>query len=174
MGPKTLLAPILAALAVAGAGSAPASAHCRLCDAPATGGESDPGELPLLLEIETGLDFDRIIFDGQGQGSVMIRADGSRVAEGAVGEASARAMVGTAVVRGTPGRLVRIELPQRLELYSLGGGTLVVDEVQSDLPAIPRLDAAGKLSFRFGGRVRLTGNAEGDYRGDLPIDAEYQ
>jgi hypothetical protein len=30
------------------------------------------------------------------------------------------------------------------------------------------------LSFRFGGRVRITGNADGDYRGDLPITVEYQ
>jgi len=29
------------------------------------------------------------------------------------------------------------------------------------------------LSFRFGGRVRISGDAEGDYRGDLPVTAEY-
>jgi len=46
--------------------------------------------------------------------------------------------------------------------------------VVSDLPAIPHLDSAGNLSFRFGGRVRITGDADGAYRGELPITVEYQ
>jgi hypothetical protein len=50
----------------------------------------------------------------------------------------------------------------------------VFDEVTSDLTATPKLDAAGNLVFRFGGRVLITGDAEGDYRGDLPITVEYQ
>ena len=44
----------------------------------------------------------------------------------------------------------------------------------SDLPSLPRLDSAGNLSFRFGGRLRITGDADGQYRGDLPITVEYQ
>ena len=47
------------------------------------------------------------------------------------------------------------------------------DDVVSDLPPLPRLDSAGNLTFRFGGRLRVTGDAEGEYRGDLPITAEY-
>jgi len=38
---------------------------------------------------------------------------------------------------------------------------------------MPRLDSGGKLTFRFGGRIRVTGNADGDFRGDLPITVEY-
>ena len=38
---------------------------------------------------------------------------------------------------------------------------------------IPQLDAAGNLTFRFGGRLRVSGDADGDYRGDLPITVEY-
>ena len=65
-------------------------------------------------------------------------------------------MVGSAVVHGQPGRTVRIELPHRIDLYS-----------------IPRLDAAGTLTFRFGGRLTVSSDADGDYRGDLPITVEY-
>jgi hypothetical protein len=36
-----------------------------------------------------------------------------------------------------------------------------------------RLDSAGSLSFRFGGRLTISGDAEGDYRGDVPITVEY-
>ena len=39
---------------------------------------------------------------------------------------------------------------------------------------MPRLDSAGNLTFRFGGRLHVSGDAEGDYRGDLPITAEYR
>jgi hypothetical protein len=83
-------------------------------------------------------------------------------------------MAGTAILHGEPGRFVRVELPPRIELYSLGGGEIAFDEVTSDLPAMPRLDSSGTLSFRFGGRIRITGDADGDYRGDLAIRAEYQ
>jgi hypothetical protein len=38
---------------------------------------------------------------------------------------------------------------------------------------LPRLDSAGNLSFRFGGRLLVTGNADGQFRGDLPITVEY-
>ena len=83
-------------------------------------------------------------------------------------------MVGSASVHGTPGRPVRVELPRRIDLYSLGGGRITVDDVASDLPSLPRLDSAGNLTFRFGGRVTITGDSEGDYRGDMPITVEYQ
>lgn len=85
-----------------------------------------------------------------------------------------RAMVGTVLVHGDAGRGVRVELPRRIELYSLGGGRITLDDVASDLPAAPRLDAAGNLSFRFGGRLIITGDADGQFRGDLPITVEYQ
>ena len=82
-------------------------------------------------------------------------------------------MAGAGRVRGKPGRAVRIDIPRRIELYSAGGGRIVIDEIATDLPAIPRLDPSGALSFRFGGRVRVTGSEEGEFRGDLPISAEY-
>ena len=44
---------------------------------------------------------------------------------------------------------------------------------RSRVPALPRLDSAGVLSFRFGGRLQVNGEQEGDFRGDLPITAEY-
>jgi hypothetical protein len=83
-------------------------------------------------------------------------------------------MVGTAVVRGSAGRSVRVELPHRIDLYSISGGRITVDDVVSDLPSMPRLDSAGNLTFRFGGRVTVSGDSEGDYRGEMPITVEYQ
>jgi hypothetical protein len=82
-------------------------------------------------------------------------------------------MVGSAVVRGEPNRAIRVELPREITLHSGSGRAIAFDEMVSDLPAMPRLDSTGTLRFRFGGRLRISGEAEGDYRGDLPITVEY-
>lgn len=160
-----------AAMAV---GAWPAPAQCRLCDKPSTQRETPANSKPIELEIETSLNFDRLVLFGVGEGSARITPDGSRSAAGSIADIGPRAMVGKAVVHGEPGRAVRIDLPSRIELHSFGGDTISFDQVTSDLPAQPRLDSAGRLSFRFGGRIRLRGDAEGDYRGALPITVEYQ
>jgi hypothetical protein len=174
MGLLKLHALLLAALAAAAAGTSPARGQCRLCDTPTTALPSPADSDAIELEIETSLDFGRLILAGEGQGAAVIRPDGSSGAQGALSAVSARAMVGTAAIHGAAGRAVRVELPRRIELYSIGGGRITVDDVASDLPSLPRLDSAGNLTFRFGGRVTVLGDSEGDYRGEMPITVEYQ
>jgi len=155
------------------AAPAPAVAQCRLCSAPSTAREAEDGKGEVRLEVETSLNFDRLILYGTGTGTAVLRPDGSTSSTGTVADMSPRAMVGTVTVHGEPGRTIRIELPSRIVLHSLSGGEVTFDNVVSDLPSLPRLDSAGNLTFRFGGRLRISGDAEGDYRGDLPITAEY-
>jgi hypothetical protein len=174
MGGRKSFALWCAALAAAAATLSPANAQCRLCDKPTTTPDQPDGTQPIQLEVETSLDFDRLILFGDSDGAAVIRPDGSNAAEGSVTAISPRAMVGTAVVHGQPGRAVRVELPLRMELYSVNGGRITFDNIASDLPTVPRLDSAGSLTFRFGGRVRIAGDADGDYRGDMPITVEYQ
>ena len=151
-----------------------AAAQCRLCEQPSTAQSSSATtEDNLQLQIETNLSFDRLILSGLGSGAVTLRPNGSSGAEGTVAAMGPRAMVGTVLVHGDPNRAVRIDLPRRIELRSLGGGRMTLDVVSSDAPATPRLDAAGNLSFRFGGRLLVSGDADGQYRGDLPITVEY-
>jgi hypothetical protein len=133
--------------------------------------DSADGDVELL--VEASLDFDRLIFSGTGFGAATMRPDGSNGAEGVVTSVGPRARVGTVLVHGAPGRALRIQLPHRIELYSLSGGRITLDQVSTDLPAEPRLDAAGNLSFRFGGRLVVSGDSDGQYRGDLPITVEY-
>ena len=163
----------LLSLVVAAAFPLPASAQCRLCDTPTTIRDDQSAKGEVRLEVETSLNFDRLVLSGEGEGSAMLRPDGSSTIAGAVADMSPRAMVGTVTVRGEPGRAIRIDLPRRIVLHSLSGGEVTFDDVVSDLPSVPRLDPAGNLTFRFGGRLRVSGDAEGDYRGDLPITAEY-
>lgn len=173
MGVSRFLALLIAAGAAAAVTMWPANAQCRLCTAPTTSRDDSSADGNITLEIESGINFDRLVLLGAGNGAAVIRPDGSNVAEGAVTNVSGRAMVGSAVIRGEPGRTVRVELPRRIELYSLGGGRISFEDVTSDLPSLPRLDASGTLTFRFGGRVTISGDADGQFRGDLPITVEY-
>ena len=174
MGGSKPLALSFVALAAAAVGAAPASGQCRLCATPTTALSQSSGDQGIDLRIETSIDFGRLMLAGPGQGAAVIRPDGSNAAEGALAGVSPRAMVGSASVHGEPGRAVRVQLPNRIELYSVDGGRITFDDVASDLPSLPRLDSAGNLTFRFGGRLTITGDAEGQYRGDLPITVEYQ
>lgn len=172
MSRKLLLLTVLAlAAGMPTVPATPAAAQCRLCAAPTTRPDDRSG--PVSLEIETSLDFDRLILLGLGEGSATLLPNGSRSASGVIGEISGRAMVGSAVIRGEAGRAVRIDLPRHIELHSLRGGRIVIEDIISDLPGSARLDSSGALHFRFGGRLRVSGDAEGEYRGDVPITVEY-
>src|SRR5260221_13050321 len=122
MGRSLPIAIVLAATGVAAAIGAPARAQCRLCDLPSTQMPADSADGDVQLSIETSLDFDRLIFSGSGMGAATVRPDGSNAAEGVVTAVGPRARVGTVLVHGAPGRALRVELPHRIELYSLSGG----------------------------------------------------
>src|SRR5215218_10083729 len=171
---KPLYLMIAAAVAAATASPWPANGQCRLCAKPGTGFDAPENDDDISIQIDTSLSFDRLVLYGSGPGSALIRPDGSSSAQGTVADVGPRAMVGSARVHGQPGRTVRVDLPRQVVLYSLSGGQITVQDLSSDLPALPRLDGAGNLSFRFGGQVQVTGDASGDYRGNLPITVEYQ
>ena len=150
----------------------PAAAQCRLCDTPSTAVGSDDGGQSIRLEVESRIDFDRLIVTGTGDAIATLRPDGSATGDLGV-VVSPRASVGTILVHGEPGRAVRVDLPSRIVLSSTQGGEIVFEDVVSDLPSLPRLDSTGNLSFRLGGRLRVRGDSDGEFRGDLPITVEY-
>lgn len=176
MGRTTALHVLVALLGATGlavpAASEELAAPCQLCAPEPESAEERPAA-PVSLDVQASLDFDRLILSGAGDGSAELAPDGGRIASGSVTAISARAMVGEVVIRGEPGRQVRVDLPRSIELYGLGGGTLSVESIRSDLPSVPRLDSNGRLSFRFGGIVRVTGNADGEFRGDVRLNVEY-
>lgn len=149
-----------------------ASAQCRLCATPTTDAAADTS-VPMALEVEANLDFDRIILAGSGDGSATLAPDGSRRTGGTVVSIGGRAMVGTIRVRGEPGRSVRVNLPARIDLHGLNGTEIAIDEVTSDLPSLPRIGNDGSLSFRIGGALHIAGDVDGDYRGDFNVDVDY-
>lgn len=149
-----------------------AASPCRLC-APSSGLEQPGAAAPVTIEVQTSLDFDRLVLTGPGGGTVRLSPDGASTAKGAVTGPGGRAMVGSVIVRGEPHHAVRVELPHTIELWGYGGGRIVIERIEADLPPAPRLDSTGRLSFRFGGEVRIEGDAHGDYRGEVPVTVEY-
>jgi hypothetical protein len=106
---------LLAAAVAAAAATAPgARAQCRLCGTPTTAPNSVEQAQDVRIDIETSLDFDRLILSGEGIGAAVLNPDGSRAAQGTVANIGPRAMVGTAVVHGQPNRVVRVEFPKRI------------------------------------------------------------
>nr|WP_314441528.1 DUF4402 domain-containing protein [uncultured Sphingomonas sp.] len=166
---------ILAACHLAAAPAVAEPTSCRLCaggDKGLTGGEA-AGNAPVALEVQTSLDFDRVILTGPAGGTARLAPDGSRQTSGALAALTGRAMTGEVVIRGEPGRQVRVDLPGRIDLYGLTGGALALTRIVSDLPLLPRLDSDGRLRVRFGGELFVSGDAEGEYRGDVPITVDY-
>jgi hypothetical protein len=170
---------LLAAVALLGAtgpvAPAPAqdvAAPCRLCS-PAEGSAGEAPAEPVQLTVEARLDFDQLILAGSGEGSAELLPDGARIARGSVTAISARAMAGEVSIRGEPGRQVRIELPGTIELIGFNGGSIRLESIRSDLPPLPKLDSNGRLSFRFGGIVRVSGDTDGEFRGDVRVNVEY-
>lgn len=173
-GRHSALLVVLALLAGAFAMPAAAPAQCRLCDAPTTDLGSETKAAPVQIEIQARLDFDQLVLmDGASTGVARLLPDGSSSTSGSIGALSGRAMVGSVVIRGEPGRLVRIDLPASIQLFGLAGGTIRVEALATDLPSQPRLDSQGSLMFRFGGELHVQGSVEGDYRGDVPITVDY-
>ena len=174
MGRVPALSMLAALLAGAFAMPAPAGAQCRLCATPTTAVASQSTSDAVRIEVQTRLDFDQlVVMDNAAPGTARLLPDGTASVSGSISALSGRAMVGSVIVRGEPGRLVRIGLPGSIALYGISGGSIRLDSLVTDLPSQPRLDSQGALQFRFGGALHVEGSVEGDYRGDVPITVDY-
>ena len=153
-------------------------APCRLCSAdPSTAIEARPTQ-PLRLEVASRLDFDKVVFEGNGTALLALSPGGVARLSGAASAAGARALPGTVLVRGEPGRAVRVDLPRHVMLFgpgngNSGNGELRIDRLVTDLPSFPRIGDDGTLSFRFGGDLSLSGDSDGAYHGTIDITVEY-
>ncbi len=146
-------------------------AQCRLCATPNTSVVS--ASRPLDIEIEAALDLGRAADTGRG-GSIMLDGrSGVRQVAG-LADLGGFALQGRVRLTGEPFRHVRVSLPDSVRLQSPDGSTAEAVDLRTDLPPDPMLDATGTLSFAFGGRLVVQGRAAGDFRGRIPIVADYE
>lgn len=158
---------------------APATAQCRLCAAPTAVQAAKPSlhksEKPLRIEITANLDFSRLALLDRSGGEVSIDpVSGLRRVSGAITDLGGMSLKGEGRLEGEPGRYVRINLPDRITLSAPNGSTADVVKLETNLPPQVKLDREGRLTFTFGGKLRVTGSAGGQYRGRIAITAEYE
>ena len=149
------------------------AAPCRLCSTDSSGIPDARPAAPLRLQVETRLDFDKIVFEGGGSALLTLSPSGVTRLSGAASAAGARLMPGSVLIRGEPGRAVRVDLPAKVVLFGEGSGSISIDSLTTDLPSFPQIGPDGTLSFRFGGDLRLTGDSDGAYRGTIDIVVDY-
>ncbi len=147
------------------------SAQCRLCAAPQA--TVAPPTRALNIDIETSLDLGRAADTGRGGSIVLDERTGARRVAG-LADLGGFAIKGRVRLTGEPFRHVRVSLPAGIQLISPDGSTADAVDLRTDLPPDPMLDANGTLSFGFGGRLVVQGQAAGDFRGRIPIVADYQ
>jgi Domain of unknown function (DUF4402) len=132
-------------------------------------------ETPIQVEIRTQLDFSRAASAGSGGGQISVDpTSGTRAFEGGVVDLGGSALAGSAIVRGEPGRAVRIDLPLSIRMTGSNGGAIEVSNLRTNLPPNPKLDSFGQLEFSFGGDLQISGNISGTFRGRIPVTAEYE
>ena len=130
---------------------------------------------PLDIEIRSSLDFSRATATGGNGGRIAIDPNsGARTVSGDVVDLGGSPFAGSAVVTGEPGRAIRIEMPSTIKLTSATGGSVEIVNLRTNLSPAPRLDMFGRLEFSFGGDLLLKGNVSGQFRGRIPITAEYE
>lgn len=156
-----------------------AAAQCRLCaaspDSASSARSSDKTETPLNIEITANLDFSRLALLNRAGGEVEIDPQsGQRRISGGLTDLGGLSLNGEGRLTGEPGRVVRVHLPERITLSAPNGSTADLVKLDTDLPAQARLDRDGRLNFSFGGRLRVTGNASGQFRGRIAITADYE
>tara|TARA_R110001606_G_scaffold30498_10_gene94384 strand:- start:2428 stop:2973 length:546 start_codon:yes stop_codon:yes gene_type:complete len=155
-------------------------AQCRLCAASSTSHSlskavSEKTEIPLQIEITANLDFSRMALLGNGGGVVSIDPmSGTRQISGSIANLGGMALHGEGRLTGEPGRSVRVYLPERIQLSAPNGSTAELERLETNLPALARLDQSGRLTFAFGGQLRVRGDASGQFRGRIAITADYE
>lgn len=152
--------------------AAPAGAQqCRLCYADPS---AKPGEAPLTIEIWADLNFSKLAMTGRDGGAAEMSATGGgKRTSGAMMDLGGVAVAGQGRITGTPGREVRIILPDRVEMTSADGGKADLVGFTTDLPSNPSLNARGELDFRFGARLVVHSGRGGNLRGRIPISVDY-
>jgi len=169
------LLPLLIGLPILMA-SSQLSAQCRLCTAEenAQRNADNTSSVPLTVTIEADIRFSRLALNGRSGEARLDTNSGITQTDGGLINLGGLSLTGSARITGEPGRSVRIDLPERVRMVNQTGDQAELVNLKTTLPARPRLDLDGSLSFSFSGTLRIQNNSGGNYRGRIPISAEYE
>lgn len=158
-----------------------AQGNCEKCDLPpgCRGNGNLKKKLPLdctpiAIEVQTDLDFGRVVILGTGAGTVILDLQsGQRYATGGLDDLGGMPVTGKVLVTGAPLSAISVTMPSSVTLTDPAGGSAEVRDFKTTLSPMPILDASGQLVFNFSGTLYSTGLRGGDLRGRFPIQALY-
>lgn len=155
--------------------AAPAYAQCRLCT-PGSDATAPARVMPLSIAVEATLDLGRAAQTRTGGGGTITidAVTGARRVSGTLADLGGFALKGTVRLSGAPFAPVAVSLPNRISLTASNGSTADVVDLRTDLRPNATLDAQGNLIFGFGGRLVVAGGVAGNFRGRIPISADYR
>ena len=158
------------------AGGPAAAQICRLCDETPTVAAPAPAPRPLRVEVEGGLQFGRLALSGAQPGEAVLDARApDRLGERALIDLGGARYAATVRVTGEPGFRVRVSWPDMVALRPSGGGATVrLEAIRADRGPVLVLGPSGRAELRLGARLVVPAGASGDYRGQVPIDADYE
>ena len=134
----------------------------------------DNRNIPLRIEIESGIDVSRSALRGTLDGDALIDPQtGEKIMGPNMIDLGGLAFQGRARVTGKPLQPVRIDLPASVTLRSAKGTKAELTDFTTDIPGVAMLDANGELTFRFGARISTIEAHGGNFRGRIPIRVEY-
>ena len=134
----------------------------------------DNRNVPLRIEIESGMDFSRSALRGTLDGDALIDPQtGEKIVGPNMIDLGGLSYQGRARVIGKPMQPVRIDLPATVTLRSATGAKAELTDFRTDIQGIAMLDANGELTFRFGARISTIEARGGNFRGRIPIRVEY-
>lgn len=175
-----LLALAAAILATGSGGPVAAQGQCSFCDTnpPPSGGGGGgrPNNRALDLEIQSDIDFGRLLIIGSGDGRVILDlVTGSKTVFGDLDDFGGLTVQGRATIRGRPMRTIRIGFPSSVTLSDARGGRAELRDFKTSLRAMPTLDANGQLEFTYTGTLYTTAAiaSGGTLRGRIPIQVDY-
>ena len=155
--------------------ASPAFGQCQLC-APGAASPAQARAVPLTISVEAALDLGKAAQTRPGGGgTISLDAQtGARRVTGSLADLGGFALKGMVSLNGEPFAPVFVSVPTTIALSAPDGSTADVVDIRTDLPAGATLDAQGRLSFRFGGRLIVTSGQAGDFRGRIAIVADYR
>lgn len=152
-----------------------AGQSCQLCSARDQKAVSSETRRPLRIAVDSVLDFSSLaLVSNQGGSAEVDSRSGVRRVSGGILALGGGVLRGAVRVTGEPFARVTVRLPQTLELRTASGAIAIVNRIETDLSPDPTLDAAGTMTFSFGGRISVTDGAAGDFQGRFPVFVDYQ
>ena len=167
---KSGVALAIALLAIALPANAADDPLCKLClDA-----QDQQDRVPLDVEVDSGIVFNRLALAGHGQGQATIDPQtGQNQTQGNLVDLGGLSFQGHAKVTGEPYASVFVQMPSSVTLYSASGAKVELRDFSTNLLSLPVLDANGTLEFTFGARLESNEDQGGSFRGRIPIHVEY-